>query len=125
MKIIFIKSVFILLLLLTSCKSVNENKIIGSWKGTCENKAMKFLKPRYCEMEFAEDGKFFTRQSDLNKIELNSPRIKNYTIVGDSLLTDLNGKKDSYFIEFISDNKMILIQDEGSMNNFYYELKKE
>lgn len=124
MKNIFIKSALIFVLLV-SCKSSKENQIIGSWKGTCENTAMKFLKPRYCEMEFTEDGKFFTRQSDLDKIELNSPQIKNFTIVGDSLLTELDGRKNSYFIEFLSENKMILSQDEGSMNNFHYELKRE
>lgn len=124
MKNIFIKSALIFVLLL-SCKSSKENQIIGSWKGICKNIAMKFLKPRYCEMEFTEDGKFFTRQSDLNKIELNSPRIKNFTIIGDSLLTELNGKKESYFIEFISENKLILTKDKGSLNNFHYELERE
>jgi hypothetical protein len=121
---IFIKLIFLSLLIFTSCKSSNENLILGSWKGTCKNRAISNFKARYCEMEFSEDGKFFTRQSDIENIELDSPIIKDYKIVGDSLITNFKGRKDSYFIEFISENKLVLNMKLGSLNDFYYELNK-
>jgi hypothetical protein len=123
--IIIIKSISILLLVLTSCKSSTEKKIIGSWKGTCTNKAFSDVKPRYCEMEFNDEGEFYTRHSDLEKIELNTPIIEEYKIIGDSLITYLNKNRDSYFIEFISEKKIVLKEKLGSMNDFYYELNKQ
>ena len=125
MKSIIIKSIFILFLAFTSCKSSIEKKIIGTWKGTCINKAFSNSKLRYCEMVFTDEGKFYTRYSDLEKIELNPPRIKDYKIIGDSLITFRDKNRNSYFIEFISDKKIILNEKLGSLNDFYYELNKD
>ncbi len=129
MKSAIIKSIFILFLALTSCKSSTEEKIIGTWKGTCTNKGIVVtnkLRVRYCEMVFTDEEKFYTRQSDLEKIVLNPPVIKEYEIIGDSLITFRNKNRDSYFIEFISDKKLILSKKyEYSNNDFYYELNKE
>lgn len=120
------KSTFILFLLIfVNCKSPNENKIIGNWVGTWENKSFSNMKQRYCEMEFTEEGKFFNLNSDLERLEKNKAVLKDYIIKGDSLITiNSEGRKDSFFIEYISDTKLILRQEFGDLNHFYYELKK-
>ena len=128
MKSTIIKSIFILFLALASCKSSTEDKIVGTWKGTCTNKGIVTykLRVRYCEMVFTDEGKYYARQSDLEKIVLNPPIINEYEIMGDSLITFRNKNRDSYFIEFISDKKLILSKKyEYSNNDFYYELNKE
>jgi hypothetical protein len=121
-----LKSIFILLILVfVNCKSPNENKIIGNWVGTNTNKAFSNIEPRYCEMEFTEEGKFFNINSDIQRLEKNKAVLNDYIIKGDSLITiDSDSRKDHYFIEYISDTKLILREKVGDLNDFSYELNK-
>lgn len=114
-----------ILFLLISCKSENENKIIGKWVGTSLLTNVSSPELRYCEMEFTEGGGFLNINSDLKKTESYDPLICNYTIKGDSIKIN-NQYNNVYFIEFISESTLILRNNWGiaPVSKTRYELKK-
>lgn len=118
----------ILLLLFTfiSCKTSNENKIIGKWKGISTQKMYYGgqIHKLVIEMEFDENGKGWFRNHNEEKNETYPTRFFEYKVKLDSVVFIPKKYDKNLHIEYISENKLILNKFSESMGTMTYELDK-
>lgn len=118
--------ILLLLFTLISCKTSNENKIIGKWKGTSTQKMYYDGKIHklIIEMEFDENGKGWSRNHNEEENETYPTRIFEYKVNLDSVVFIPNKYDANLHIEYISENKLILNKFSESMGTMTYELDK-
>lgn len=120
-------NLFIIIILFTimSCKTSNEKKIIGKWKGSVTSKSYYSgtFSSLTIEMEFDENGKGWYRRYNIEKKQTYQTRIFNYRITPDSIIF-IPRKYDNLHIEYISDNKLMLNSFSESGGTVKYELDK-
>ena len=113
----------IIILALISCKSSNENKIIGKWKGL-HTQTMYYsgiTHKSIFEIEFSENGKGWMRQHNMEENKTYPANIFEYKIVNDSIIFPTETRfGQNLHIEYISDTKLILKKfNKGDGTNLY------
>jgi hypothetical protein len=121
-------SQFIILMFLTliSCKTSNENKIIGKWKGTNTQKMYYGgnIHKSITTMEFDENGKGWYQNYNEEENKTYRLNIFEYKIKLDSVIFIPKKYDTNLHIEYISANKLILNKFSESMGTITYELDK-
>lgn len=119
---------FVILMFLTfiSCKTSNENKIIGKWKGTSTQKMYYGgnIHKSITTMEFDENGKGWYQNYNEEENKTYRLNIFEYKIKLDSVIFIPKKYDTNLHIEYISDNKLILNKFSESMGTITYELDK-
>lgn len=126
MKKITNQVILLMLLTLISCKTSNENKIIGKWKGLYTQKMYYGgnIHNLTTEMEFDENGKGWFRNHNEKENKTYPLRIFEYKIQLDSVIFIPKKYDTNLHIEYISESKLILNKFSESMGTVTYELDK-
>lgn len=126
MKKITNQVILLMFLTLISCKTSNENKIIGKWKGLCTQKMYYGgnIHKSITTMEFDENGKGWYQNYDEEENKTYKLNIFEYQIKLDSVIFIPIKYDTNLHIEYISDNKLILNKFSESMGTITYELDK-
>lgn len=111
---------------LTSCNTSNENKIIGKWKGSYSQKSYYGgrIHSLITEMEFDENGKGWYRNQNIEDNKTFPISIFEYKVVEDSIIFINTKYNKNLYIEYISENKLILNKFSESSGTERYELDK-
>ena len=126
MKKITNQVILLMFLTLISCKTSNENKIIGKWKGLYTQKSYYGgnIHNLTTEMEFNENGKGLFRNHNEEENKTYPTSIFEYKVKVDSIIF-INTKYDqNLHIEYISENKLILNKFSELSGTERYELDK-
>ena len=118
--------ILLLAIALSSCNTSNENKIIGKWKGNYTQKMYYSgkLHSSTTEMEFDENGKGWYRFQYIEDNKTYPSSIFEYKVIGDSIIFINTNYNKNLYIEYISENKLILNKFSESSGTERYELDK-